>query len=59
MCDQKENSPHNINTLASKTLLRRKKNIRINISIWATAHLPLPYCNQQQSIDNNSGLMLG
>ena len=45
MCDQKENSPHNINTLASKTLLRRKKNIRINTSIWATAHLPLPYCN--------------
>ena len=31
----------------------------INISIWATAHLPTPPLTQQQSIDNKLGLMLG
>ena len=35
---------------------------RINISIWATAHLPLPQPNINPnllSIDNKLGLMLG
>lgn len=40
MCDQKENSPHNINTLASKTLLRRKKKYQDQYQYLGN-HLPL------------------
>ena len=57
MCDQKENSPHNINTLASCWEERK-----ISGSIPVSGQLPIypsPTVTQEQSIDNKSGLMLG